>query len=200
VPFGNRAASLFAIPRLSWSRVSLPWNGCDSRDLSMRVDLVVLPIRRRLWAQRGIRLLFAPLPLLLFDGRRSRLSNCLWRPDPDLGAEEVVLCENGETFDLKKEEVQSPISRRSTQVNQSVSGSSMAEPASSLRKGLARGNIMDNMNQQVVMNAEITGAGDPIVLVPGGLTGWLSWVPFVEPLAQHHSVVRVQLLSVQGGA
>jgi pimeloyl-ACP methyl ester carboxylesterase len=105
----------------------------------------------------------------------------------------------GETFDLKKEEAQSSNLHGTTRADQSLSRPSLADPASSLRKGLARGIIMDNMNQQAMMRAEITGAGDPIVLVPGGLTGWLSWVPFVEPLAQHHSVVRVQLLCVQWG-
>lgn len=50
-----------------------------------------------------------------------------------------------------------------------------------------------------VMQAEATGAGEPLVLVPGGLTGWLSWQPFVEPLAALRQVVRVQLLSVDLG-
>jgi len=44
---------------------------------------------------------------------------------------------------------------------------------------------------------EIKGEGEPIVLVPGGLSGWLSWVPFVAPLAQDRQVVRVQLRSVE---
>jgi pimeloyl-ACP methyl ester carboxylesterase len=44
---------------------------------------------------------------------------------------------------------------------------------------------------------EVTGAGEPIVLVPGGLSGWLSWIPFVEPLAKDRRVVRVQLRSVE---
>jgi pimeloyl-ACP methyl ester carboxylesterase len=44
---------------------------------------------------------------------------------------------------------------------------------------------------------EVSGAGDPIVLVPGGLSGWLSWIPFVEPLARGRRVVRVQLRSVE---
>ncbi len=41
---------------------------------------------------------------------------------------------------------------------------------------------------------ETTGRhqGAPLVLIPGGLTGWVSWVPFVEPLSQHLTVVRVQ--------
>src|SRR5688500_669013 len=44
---------------------------------------------------------------------------------------------------------------------------------------------------------EITGQGESIVLVPGALTGWLSWLPFVEPLAKDRQVVRVQLRSVE---
>jgi pimeloyl-ACP methyl ester carboxylesterase len=37
------------------------------------------------------------------------------------------------------------------------------------------------------------------VLVPGGLTGWVSWIPFAERLSATRKVVRVQLLSVQLG-
>lgn len=44
---------------------------------------------------------------------------------------------------------------------------------------------------------DVTGTGEPIVLVPGGLSGWRSWVPFVEPLARDHTVVRVQLRSIE---
>lgn len=44
---------------------------------------------------------------------------------------------------------------------------------------------------------EVTGEGEPIVLVPGGLSGWLSWIPFVEPLAKDRQVIRVQLRSVE---
>lgn len=35
-----------------------------------------------------------------------------------------------------------------------------------------------------ILQHEVTGSGDPIVLVPGGLTGWGSWVPFVEPFSK----------------
>jgi len=51
----------------------------------------------------------------------------------------------------------------------------------------------------MVMLSEIMGEGRPLVLVPGGLTGWLSWMPFAERLAPSRKVVRVQLLSVQLG-
>ena len=36
------------------------------------------------------------------------------------------------------------------------------------------------------------GVGDPLVLVPGALTGWLSWIPHQDRLNTHHRVVRVQ--------
>jgi pimeloyl-ACP methyl ester carboxylesterase len=44
---------------------------------------------------------------------------------------------------------------------------------------------------------DVTGAGEPIVMVPGGLSGWLSWVPFVEPLAKDRQVIRVQIRSIE---
>ena len=31
------------------------------------------------------------------------------------------------------------------------------------------------MNQRVLLH-EVKGQGEPIVLVPGGLSGWLSWI------------------------
>lgn len=43
-----------------------------------------------------------------------------------------------------------------------------------------------------VLTYQISGKGDPLVLVPGGLTGWLSWIPHQERLEAHHRVVRVQ--------
>jgi pimeloyl-ACP methyl ester carboxylesterase len=49
------------------------------------------------------------------------------------------------------------------------------------------------------MLSDVKGEGDPLVLVPGGLTGWLSWTPFAERLAPSRKVVRVQLLNVQSG-
>ncbi|MGB3954420.1 MAG: alpha/beta hydrolase [Brooklawnia sp.] len=44
---------------------------------------------------------------------------------------------------------------------------------------------------------EVTGTGDPIVLVPGILTGWASWKDHAERLAHRHTVVRVQPRSVE---
>ncbi len=48
-----------------------------------------------------------------------------------------------------------------------------------------------------VLLSDVTGHGQPVVLVPGGLTGWRSWIPFVEPLATDRQVIRVQLRSVE---
>jgi len=49
------------------------------------------------------------------------------------------------------------------------------------------------------MQCEVTGSGRPLVLVPGGLTGWASWEPFVKTFSQKRTVIRVQLLGVQFG-
>jgi len=43
-----------------------------------------------------------------------------------------------------------------------------------------------------VMQHDVKGAGEPIVLVPGGLTGWLSWIPHQERLAGSRTAIRVQ--------
>jgi pimeloyl-ACP methyl ester carboxylesterase len=43
-----------------------------------------------------------------------------------------------------------------------------------------------------VLQLDDRGAGDPLVLVPGGLTGWLSWMPHQQRLASRHRVIRVQ--------
>ena len=44
---------------------------------------------------------------------------------------------------------------------------------------------------------EVTGAGHPIVLMPGGLSGWVQWIDHAERLTERHMVVRVQLRSVE---
>jgi len=49
------------------------------------------------------------------------------------------------------------------------------------------------------MQVDTKGAGNPIVLVPGGLTGWLSWRPHAEQLASKNKVILVQLLAVEMG-
>ncbi len=50
-----------------------------------------------------------------------------------------------------------------------------------------------------MMKTEVTGTGFPLVLVPGGLTGWLSWKPHAEKLSWRFRVIRVQLLAVDLG-
>jgi pimeloyl-ACP methyl ester carboxylesterase len=48
------------------------------------------------------------------------------------------------------------------------------------------------------MQCEVTGNGRPVVLLPGGLTGWAGWEPFVK-MFPNRTVIRVQLLGVQFG-
>lgn len=43
-----------------------------------------------------------------------------------------------------------------------------------------------------VLQYDVKGEGEPIVLIPGGLTGWLSWIPHQERLAGRHRAIRVQ--------
>jgi pimeloyl-ACP methyl ester carboxylesterase len=52
------------------------------------------------------------------------------------------------------------------------------------------------MNQKVLLH-EVRGQGESIVLVPGGLSGWLSWIPHAERLSKERMAVRVQLRSVE---
>lgn len=49
------------------------------------------------------------------------------------------------------------------------------------------------------IQTETAGDGPPLVLVPGGLTGWASWLPFVEPFSRERRVTRTQLLAVDRG-
>ncbi len=53
--------------------------------------------------------------------------------------------------------------------------------------------------EPTMMPLEVTGHGETVVLVPGGLTGWVSWRPHAERLASSRRVMRVQLLSVERG-
>jgi len=52
------------------------------------------------------------------------------------------------------------------------------------------------MSQKVLLH-DVKGEGEPIVLVPGGLSGWLSWIPHAERLSAERMVIRVQLRSVE---
>ena len=45
--------------------------------------------------------------------------------------------------------------------------------------------------------SEVAGQGDPIVLVPGGLSGWLSWKPHVARLSADRQAIRVQLRNIE---
>lgn len=57
-----------------------------------------------------------------------------------------------------------------------------------------------SMEQAIpLMEREVSGRGDPLVLSPGGLTGWLSWIPHMETLAESRKVIRLQLHNVAYG-
>lgn len=45
--------------------------------------------------------------------------------------------------------------------------------------------------------SDVAGHGDPIVLVPGTLTGWVSWAAHADRLAADRKVIRVQLRNVE---
>jgi pimeloyl-ACP methyl ester carboxylesterase len=48
-----------------------------------------------------------------------------------------------------------------------------------------------NMEARVLLH-DVKGQGEPLVLVPGGLTGWLSWIPHQERLSDKYLAIRVQ--------
>lgn len=52
---------------------------------------------------------------------------------------------------------------------------------------------------EMTMRVDVMGEGPPLVLVGGGLTGWLSWIPHQERLGATHRVARAQPLVVQLG-
>ncbi len=47
------------------------------------------------------------------------------------------------------------------------------------------------MHPRVLLH-DTVGDGDPLVLIPGGLTGWLSWLPHQERLKARYRTTRVQ--------
>jgi hypothetical protein len=49
------------------------------------------------------------------------------------------------------------------------------------------------------MKRKVSGSGEPLVMLGGGLTGWLSWIPHVEILATSRRVIRLQQLNVELG-
>jgi len=58
---------------------------------------------------------------------------------------------------------------------------------------------MASPNQIPLMERDESGSGDPLVLMPGGLTGWVSWIPHAEVLSESRRVIRLQLHSVALG-
>jgi hypothetical protein len=49
-----------------------------------------------------------------------------------------------------------------------------------------------------VLQHDENGQGEPIVLIPGGLTGWLSWIPHQERLADRYRASRVARIPREG--
>lgn len=51
--------------------------------------------------------------------------------------------------------------------------------------------------QSRALRSVVTGHGDPIVLMPGTLTGWAPWVAHAERLSANRRVIRLQLRNVE---
>src|SRR5918995_1223705 len=51
---------------------------------------------------------------------------------------------------------------------------------------------MGGMMEPRALVHEVEGDGEPVVLVPGGLTGWVSWIPHAERLSARWRTIRVQ--------
>jgi pimeloyl-ACP methyl ester carboxylesterase len=58
---------------------------------------------------------------------------------------------------------------------------------------------MEHLTPLLRMQVDQTGTGIPLILIGGGLTGWLSWEPHSIRLSDTRRVVRLQLLGVQFG-
>lgn len=43
-----------------------------------------------------------------------------------------------------------------------------------------------------ILQSDVQGEGETIVLIPGGLTGWDSWIPHQQRLADRYRVIRLQ--------
>jgi pimeloyl-ACP methyl ester carboxylesterase len=52
------------------------------------------------------------------------------------------------------------------------------------------------MDRRPLLHAVI-GEGEPIVLMPGTITGWVDWLPYAERFAERHMVVCPQLRSIE---
>ncbi|MCA1839379.1 MAG: alpha/beta fold hydrolase [Actinomycetota bacterium] len=51
-----------------------------------------------------------------------------------------------------------------------------------------------------ILRTDAKGTGDSIVFVPGSLTGWLSWVPHQEAIADSYRAIRVQPIGNELGS
>lgn len=54
--------------------------------------------------------------------------------------------------------------------------------------------------QPRALRHDVQGTGEPLVLVPGGLTGWRSWAPHQERLSERLQAIRVQPIHNELGA
>jgi pimeloyl-ACP methyl ester carboxylesterase len=68
-------------------------------------------------------------------------------------------------------------------------------------RGMDTGEATKNRKQMdLKMQVKVSGEGSPVLLMPGGLTGWKSWEPFEKDFTgRQKKVIRVQLLNVQYG-
>ncbi len=56
------------------------------------------------------------------------------------------------------------------------------------------------MNNTLKLKVKVIGEGKPLLLLPGGLTGWKSWDPFIDVFTgMGRKVIQVQLISVEYG-
>jgi pimeloyl-ACP methyl ester carboxylesterase len=56
------------------------------------------------------------------------------------------------------------------------------------------------MNNSLRLQTKVSGEGTPLLLVPGGLTGWKSWEPFEKTFSEkQRKVITVQLMNVEYG-
>jgi pimeloyl-ACP methyl ester carboxylesterase len=50
------------------------------------------------------------------------------------------------------------------------------------------------------LTVDAAGEGEPLVLIPGGITGWLSWIPHQERLSDRYRTIRVQPIHNEQGS
>jgi len=51
-----------------------------------------------------------------------------------------------------------------------------------------------------LLTVDVAGEGEPLVLIPGGITGWLSWIPHQERLSDRYRTIRVQPIHNEQGS